>query len=98
VLSQVGHLVEISWVAMEPAERAEHLPESSKAVPVVARVKGFALESAELGEQVRVRTFAGRILQGILIDAAPCYTHSFGQPQSELLRIGPALREELGDA
>ncbi|MBS3937714.1 MAG: 2-amino-4-ketopentanoate thiolase [Peptococcaceae bacterium] len=93
--SEVGHLVEISWVALGATERAAHLPESSKAVPVIARVKGFAQSSVPLGAELAVRTFAGRLLTGTLIDVAPCHTHSFGRPQPELLIIGPMLREEL---
>jgi len=95
VLSQVGSWVEIAWVAMTPAERAEQLPESSKTVPVVARVKGFAMASVALGAELSVKTLSGRTLSGTLVDLEPVHTHSFGRPQPLLLAIGGFLREEL---
>jgi len=95
VLSHIGSWVEIAWVAMTPSERAEQLPQSSRAVSVVAKVRGFALASAALGEELSVKTFAGRILSGTLVDLSPGHTHSFGRPQPLLLAVGGALREEL---
>jgi len=95
VLSQIGSWVEIAWVAMTPAERAEQLPESSKIVPVVAKVRGFALASAALGAETSVKTLAGRTLSGTLVDLSPGHTHSFGRPQPLLLALGAEWREEL---
>ena len=95
MLSQIGSWVEIAWVAMTPSERAEQLPESSKTVPVVAKVRGFALESVALGAELSVKTLAGRTLSGTLVDLSPGHTHSFGRPQPLLLAVGGALREEL---
>lgn len=93
--SQVGHFVEISWIALDTTERAEHIPDSTKKVPLVARVKGFALASCEVGEELEVLTLSGRIMKGKLIDPEPKHTYGFGKPQLELLRIGPQLRKEV---
>ena len=95
MLIEKGQLVEISWVALEPNGRAEHIPESTKRVPLVARVKGFAVERTEDTEEVSIVTLAGRVLCGKVCDPAPRHSHDFGRPQPELLRIGPALRKEL---
>lgn len=93
--SQVGHFVEISWIALDTYERALNIPDSTKKVPLVARVKGFALESREIGEELEVLTLSGRIMKGKLIDPEPKHSHGFGKPQPELLRIGPDLRKEV---
>lgn len=90
-----GQFVEISWVALEPAGRAEHIPESTKKVPLVTRAKGFALENSSGDTEISIVTLAGRVLRGKVCDSAPRYSHDFGKPQPELLRIGPALRKEL---
>lgn len=90
-----GQFVEISWVALEPEGRALHIPESTKRVPLVARVKGFATEAFTSVDDVAVVTLSGRVLRGKLLDPAPRHTHDFGTPQPELLRIGPMLRKEL---
>lgn len=87
--------IEISWVALEPDGRSEHIPESTKRVPLVARVKGFALESTDGIDEVSVVTLSGRILRGKVCDTAPRHAHDFGKPQPELLSIGPTLRQEL---
>ncbi len=91
----VGQWVEISWIAITANERAGNVPESTRQVPLVARVKGFALERAELGDEIEVVSLAGRKLRGTLIDASPRHSHGFGEPQPELLRVGSELRREL---
>lgn len=90
-----GQFVEIMWVALEPSGRSENIPESTKQVPLVARVKGFAAETTEGSEEISIFTLSGRVLRGQVCDYAPRHTHDFGKPQPELQRIGPALRKEL---
>lgn len=90
-----GQFIEISWVALEPSGRSEHIPDSTKQVPLVARVKGFAVEAGDGSEDTSVVTLSGRVLRGRVCDPAPRHTHDFGKPQPELQRIGPALRKEL---
>ena len=93
--ASTGQWVEIGWTALTVGDRAETIPESTKMLPLYARVKGFALDAGEVGEQVRVETVSGRILQGELLTVDPTYSHSFGKPQPELLSIGRSLREEV---
>ena len=90
-----GQWVEISWVALEVGSRAPGIPEATERVPLQCRVKGFALDEATLGNQVSVGTMSGRVLEGVLISIEPSHTHSFGNPQPELLQIGPSLRREV---
>ncbi|MBT9134751.1 MAG: 2-amino-4-ketopentanoate thiolase alpha subunit [Firmicutes bacterium] len=93
--SHVGQFVEISWIAIDVSERAANVPESTRQVPLVARVKGFALERGEMGQETEVLTLAGRRIRGTLINLSPRHNHGFGEPQPELLRVGGELRREL---
>ena len=93
--SHVGQFVEISWIAIEASERATNIPESTRQLPLVARVKGIALERGEMGQEIEVLTLAGRRIRGRLTSVAPRHSHGFGEPQPELLRIGSELRREL---
>jgi len=93
--SLVGQFVEVRWDVFAAAERAENIPASTRQVPLVARVKGFALQRGELGQDIEVLTLAGRVVRGMLIDTSPHHSHGFGRPQPELLRVGPDLRREL---
>jgi hypothetical protein len=91
----VGQWVEIGWVALDVGERADNIPEATRVVPLRARVKGFAQEAGEVGQLVTIITLAGRTLRGELLHINPAHTHSFGEPQPELLCIGPSLRREV---
>jgi hypothetical protein len=88
-----GEWVEIGWTAFSAENRSRDIPEETQKVPMLARVKGFALSEASLGEKVSLRTTTGRVLTGELLVVRPHYTHSFGTPQPELLEIGLKLRE-----
>lgn len=90
-----GDWVELGLVVLEPAERAPGLPPDTAATPLRARVKGFLERDAEVGGPAAVRTLAGRRVEGTLLRVAPASGHSFGEPQPELLAIGPELRAAL---
>ncbi|KAF0196824.1 MAG: hypothetical protein FD169_803 [Bacillota bacterium] len=92
---QKGQFVEVSWAALEPSGRSDNIPESTKQVPLIARVKGFAVETTEGSDDISIVTLSGRVLRGKVCDSAPRYSHDFGKPQPELQRIGPTLRREL---
>jgi hypothetical protein len=80
---------------LAPDERADHLPEDTKRVPLEMRVKGFLVAAMALGEQVEIVTVAGRRLHGTLVQANPAYAHGFGAPIAELVAIGGELRALL---
>lgn len=83
-----GTWVEIQKVLLEPGQRATNLPEETRAVPYVMRVRGFLTADAEIGDEVTVSSMIGREHTGELIDAEPAYTHTFGPVVPELLHIG----------
>ncbi|TYP53792.1 hypothetical protein LZ11_01515 [Thermosediminibacter litoriperuensis] len=94
--AQKGMWVEIENTVLQPGERAPHVPEDTKRVPLVMWVKGF-LESNEafLGDRVKVRTLAGRIVEGKLVAINPRHEHDFGDCVEELLQAGEGLKKEL---
>lgn len=90
-----GDLVQIHKVILTPEQRPEGLPESTKAVPYEAWIKGFLLdEKAKVGDAVRIETFIGRELSGTLVEVNPVYGHNFGKPRLELLRIGMEVKKQ----
>jgi hypothetical protein len=93
-----GSFVEIRKPLLEPSERAEHLPEETKKVPFEARVRGFLMRDAALGEEVEIETLIGRIIKGTLIAEKPPFTHGFGRPVQELVEVSKELRREIGQS
>jgi len=93
-----GSLVEIRKVLLEPSERAEHLPEETKNVPFEARVRGFLMRDANLGEEVEIETPIGRFIKGTLVAENPPFTHGFGRPVRELVEVSRELRKEIGQS
>lgn len=83
-----GSWVEIEHVVLQPAERAQNLPEDTRKTPYVMRVSGFLTAEAELGDEVTVKSLIGREHQGVLKVVNPSYKHSFGPTMAELLHIG----------
>ncbi|MQY76755.1 MAG: 2-amino-4-ketopentanoate thiolase [Spirochaeta sp.] len=90
-----GSWVEIHRVILKPGERAPQVPEDTKAVPLELKVRGFLLSEASLYDQVEISTLSGRILSGKLIEQNPGYSHSFGRPIAELIRIGAEAKALL---
>ncbi len=89
-----GQWVRLHIVAMTPEERAAHLPEDTKSVPLEMWVKGYLLdEQAAIGEQASVRTRTGRTISGTLVEINPSYSHSFGETVPELLHVGDSVKE-----
>lgn len=92
---RAGDWVEIERVVLEPADRAPNLPEDTAAQPLRMWVKGFALAEAAVGERVTVETMTGRTVEGVLTDVNPGYTHTFGRPVPEIVRVGRDLRARV---
>lgn len=91
-----GDFVQIHKVILKPGQRPETLPECTRSVPYECRVKGFLIdESADIGEEVKIETFIGREILGILEQVNPVYDHNFGVPQKELLSIGSESWKKL---
>jgi 2-amino-4-ketopentanoate thiolase alpha subunit len=90
-----GTWVEIYSIVLAPDQRASHIPEDTKRVPLEMRVKGFLVTAAALGDQVEIVTVIGRRLHGTLVDVNPAYAHGFGPPIRELQAIGGEVRALL---
>lgn len=87
--------VEIHRIVLEQGQRAPQVPADTQQVPLEMTVKGFLLHEAAIGEEVRIRTAAGRTLTGTLTAVNPAYTHQYGPPIPELLPIGHEVRAIL---
>lgn len=90
-----GTWVEIHKIILSPAERASHLPDDTKPVPLEMWLKGTLLKATEIGETAEIRTVTGRIETGTLVGVNPHYTHSFGQDIPELRLIRDKVKKAL---
>ena len=90
-----GDWVQIHNIVLKPWERASHLPEDTKKVPLEVWEKGFILNDARIGDEVEIETVTGRKVKGTLVKVNPVYEHNFGEPVPELLTIGRELRKIL---
>ena len=82
---------------LQAGERAPHVPDDTRRVPLEMRVKGFLVAGAALGEEVEINTAAGRRLRGTLVAVNPAYTHGFGPPILALTGIAGEVRRLLED-
>ena len=89
-----GDWVKIHNILLQPEERAGHLPEDTKQVPLEMWVKGYLMnDRAEIGEKVTVQTYIGRKMEGTLVEINPAYLHHYGSFVKELSFIGNQVRE-----
>ncbi|MBE5784898.1 MAG: 2-amino-4-ketopentanoate thiolase [Clostridiales bacterium] len=95
-MAKKNDYVRIHRVVLEPAERTGKLPEDTKKVPLEMWVKGRLVnESANIGDEVEVRTAVGRTEHGTLIEENPCYELNYGSFVPEILDIEESLRGAL---
>ncbi|WP_455220542.1 2-amino-4-oxopentanoate thiolase subunit OrtA [Kaarinaea lacus] len=92
-----GTWVEIYQIVLTKDERAPHVPEDTRKVPLEMRVRGWLTQAAQLNETAEVKTPTDRLMQGTLAEINPAYTHGFGPPIPELLPIGSEVRALLRD-
>jgi 2-amino-4-ketopentanoate thiolase alpha subunit len=90
-----GRWARIHRVELGPSERAPGIPEDTAAVPFESWINGWLVEAGVIGEPARLRTMTGRIVEGILVEADPGYSHSFGSPPPALQRAGQQARRRL---
>jgi 2-amino-4-ketopentanoate thiolase alpha subunit len=90
-----GLWVRIHRVELAPSERAPDLPEDTARVRFESWINGWLVEEATLGSRTRIRTPAGRLVEGELVEVGPGYHHSFGPPPIPLQRAGEAARKLL---
>ena len=86
--------VRVQEIILTPEERMESLPESTRKVPLKCWINGFMEnDSAEIGEQVTIRTLTGRLVRGELYEVWPKYEHGFGRQQPTLIHVGNQVKE-----
>lgn len=93
-MAKHGDWVRIHTTVLKAEERTARIPEDTKKCDLEMWTKGCLQdEKAELGDQVNVKTAAGRIAEGSLIEEGPYYTHSYGVFVPEIIEIDEILRE-----
>lgn len=94
-MAKKGDWVRIKNTVLKSEERAENIPADTREKDLNMWVKGYLLEDGSIGEEVRVKTYIGREVQGELVEVEPYYRHSFGKFIPETLYIGRQAREIL---
>jgi hypothetical protein len=87
--------VQIHEIVLKAEERAPHLPEDTRKVPLELWIKGFITSDAAIGDTVEILTVTGRRVKGELVQINPGYVHGFGDFVPETMHIGPQLRKIL---
>ncbi len=96
-MAKRGDWVQIHRQVLPAGARAPQVPEDTQAVALEMWVKGFLeQETGEVGREGTIVTVTGRRVTGTVSQVLPTYSHNFGEPQPELLKIGLELREFLG--
>lgn len=90
-----GRWARIHRVELGPSERAPGIPKDTAAVPFESWLNGWLVDDAVIGERARLRTMTGRIVEGVLVEADPGYSHSFGSPPAALQRAGQQAWQRL---
>jgi hypothetical protein len=93
-----GSWVELHLTVLRAGKRAPDLPPDTDAVDFTARVRGFLVAPARLGEDATVETLVGRQVTGRLEQVGPRNPADFGDPSAELLTVGVDARRRLGAA
>ena len=86
--------VRIHSVVLNADERTAKIPEDTQKCDLQQWTKGFLQDqSADIGDEVTVKTAANRIVRGTLVEDGPYYTHSYGKFIPEIIEIDRQLRE-----
>jgi hypothetical protein len=87
---------EIEWSVAEAGERSADLPADTQTVSYRVRTRGMA-ESPTVGGVTEIVTPTGRRQVGRVVAIRPGYTHSFGAPLPEWVRMREAIRTLVAD-
>ena len=93
-----GDWVQIRQIILEPGQRAPQVPKDTSQVPLIALIKGFIMQDANVGDTVTIETVIDRTVTGKLVAMNPRYDHSFGPPPAGFTSVGVNLRRILSDA
>ncbi len=78
-------------------QRTAHIPEDTKCVDFIMKIKGNLTHDANIGEQVIIITETKRVIEGTLIEINPAYTHSFGEHVEEVMQMKDIILSEVED-
>lgn len=93
-MAKRGDWVRVHAIVLKAAERTAKIPEDTQKCDLQQWTKGFLQdETAEVGDEVTVKTAVGRMVKGTLIEEGPYYTHSYGKFVPEIIDIDKQLRE-----
>ena len=94
-MAKKGDWVLLHSVILLAGERAPQVPEDTAKVPLAQWVKGHLLEDAEIGGQAQARTRTGRLVEGILQEVNPSYSHNFGSFIPELMQAQESIKQAM---
>lgn len=92
---KVNSWVKIHKIILKSEERSNNLPSDTKNVPLEMWLKGYLLNEGNIGDIVKIKTIAGRIEEGTLVDVNPSYKHNFGDFVPEILVIDQMVKHTL---
>lgn len=88
--------VEVESTILNPEERSIHLPERTRKTPLKMWVRGFLqADKADIGNDVKIRTLSGRMVEGELVQIKPSHKYDYGETIPELLTVGEELKNQL---
>ena len=88
-----GRWVRIHNIVLKAEERTARIPDDTQKCDLEMWDKGWLTDDmAEVGEIVTVKTATGRLLQGVLIEEDPHYTHNYGDYIPEIFEIDRRLK------
>ena len=90
-----GAWVIIEKTLLESDQRAKGIPEDTSLVPLKMWVCGELASDASIGDIVEIRTKTNRPEQGLLREANPTTSVTYGDFVPEVLQIGKEAREFL---
>lgn len=91
-----GDWVEVEITVLNPEKRPSYLPESTRKTPLKMWVRGFLqTNKGDIGNNVKIRTLSGRIVEGELVQTKPSHKYDYGETIPELLAAGEELKNQL---
>lgn len=92
-----GTYVYIKKIVLTSSQRSSNIPVDTKDKDFVMKIKGYLTKDASLGDTVDILTETKRKVSGILLEANPTYTHSFGNHLPEVKLMKDIILREMED-
>jgi hypothetical protein len=88
----------IKKTVLKSNQRSLNIPLDTKEKDFVMKVKGNLVSDASIGDEVEILTETKRKVRGLLIEANPTYTHSFGDYLDEVKVMKDIILTEMEDS